>query len=57
VLHLLALPNLLALTLKAAETVNIILDLRLKLGVNLVRLHVFIVKKANDERLVIFHQD
>jgi hypothetical protein len=25
--------------------------------VNLVRLHVFIVKKANDERLVIFHQD
>jgi hypothetical protein len=50
------LPNVLTLTLNATETVNIILELRFKSGVNLVRLHAFFVEKADHDSLVIFHR-
>jgi hypothetical protein len=50
-----SLPNGLTSTFNAIETVHIIIELRLKSGMNLTWLHAFFVEKSNDDSLVIFH--
>jgi hypothetical protein len=51
-----SLPNVLASTLNAMETVSIIAELHFKSSLNLVRLHAFVVDKMDDDSLVILEK-
>jgi hypothetical protein len=48
--------DILTLILNAIETVDIIIELHFMSDLNLVRLHIFIVEKTDDDSLVIFYR-